>query len=71
MYQVRSEVLTGKSEFKPWEIKNIEQIWAEVLIIYNNGESLILASSLTEASETAQIEELANKPFSFCKNKWI
>ncbi|GCD11638.1 hypothetical protein Ctaglu_32610 [Clostridium tagluense] len=46
----------GSSEFKPWDIKDIDQIWAEVLMMYNNGESLILASSLTEAAETAQIE---------------
>ncbi|MCB2312107.1 virulence-associated E family protein [Clostridium tagluense] len=46
----------GSSEFKPWDIKDIDQIWAEVLMMYNKGESLILASSLTEAAETAQIE---------------
>nr|WP_253199373.1 virulence-associated E family protein [Clostridium tagluense] len=46
----------GSSEFKPWDIKDIDQIWAEVLMMYNNGESLMLASSLTEAAETAQIE---------------
>ena len=46
----------GSSEFKPWDIKDIEQIWAEVLMMYNNGESLILDNTLTEAAETAQIE---------------
>ncbi|MBU3188271.1 virulence-associated E family protein [Clostridium bowmanii] len=46
----------GISEFKPWDIKDIDQIWAEVLMMYNNGESLILESSLTEVAETAQIE---------------
>ena len=46
----------GGSEFKPWDIKDVEQIWAEVLVMYNNGESLILDNSLIEAAETAQIE---------------
>ena len=46
----------GGTEFKPWDIKDVEQIWAEVLMMYNNGESLILGNTLTEAAETAQIE---------------
>ena len=48
--------VTGNSEFKPWDIKDTQQIWAEVLMLYNSEESLILDSSLTDAAESAQIE---------------
>lgn len=44
------------SKLKPWDIKDIDQIWSEALEMYNKGESLILGSSLNEAAEKAQIE---------------
>ena len=46
----------GNCEFKPWDIKDTEQIWAEVLMLYNSGESLILDSSLADVAESAQID---------------
>lgn len=46
----------GNSEFKPWDIKDLDQIWAGVLKMYNSGESLILDSPLADAAESAQIE---------------
>jgi putative DNA primase/helicase len=48
--------VNGRSEFKPWDLKDIEQIWAEALMMYNKGETLILDNSLTGAAESAQIE---------------
>lgn len=44
------------SRLKPWDIKDIDQIWSEALEMYNKGESLILDTSLSEAAEKAQIE---------------
>ncbi|WP_413228446.1 VapE domain-containing protein [Clostridium sp. CS001] len=48
--------VNGRSEFKPWDLKDIDQIWAEALMVYHKGESLILDNSLTEAAELAQID---------------
>ena len=48
--------VNGNCEFKPWDIKDTEQTWAEALLMYNSGESLILDSSMTDAAESAQIE---------------
>lgn len=53
-------VKTPGGQKKPWDIKDeeVKQIWAETMVLYNKGESLILPDSLIEEAEKAQIEAL-------------
>lgn len=50
--------VSGETKDKPWNIKDINQIWSEVLFYYNKGESLILSKSAESYANTAQIEAL-------------
>ena len=34
--------VTGAGKYKPWELKDVDQIWAEALEYYHNGEELFL-----------------------------
>ncbi len=48
----------GDTKDKPWEIEDIDQIWAEVLHYYNKGERLILSKKAESYASVAQIEAL-------------
>lgn len=44
----------GSSVKKPWQISNVEQVWAEALMYYRSGEELILKK---EDAEMAYMEQ--------------
>ena len=46
--------VSGKSKLKPWDIKDVDQIWAEAIYRYNEGESLYLRGKLEEDAKKAQ-----------------
>ena len=50
--------VSGETKDKPWEIKDIEQIWAEVLLYYEEGERLTLSKKAEAYASIAQIDAL-------------
>ena len=50
----------GSKKDKAWDMKpqDIEQIWAEVVYLYENGESLILSGKAQDYADEAQIDAL-------------
>ncbi|MGF7185294.1 putative P-loop ATPase [Desulfitispora alkaliphila] len=48
----------GSRGDKPWDIKDVEQIWAEVMDYYNQGEILILSDKAEEIASEAQVDAL-------------
>ena len=52
--------VTGEGKFKPWDLKeeDIEQIWAEVVVIAKKGEKLFLPADLEEFAKTEQREAM-------------
>ena len=50
--------VSGKGAFKPWEIKDIDQIWAEAVAKYKDGEPLYLDNTLEKEAVQAQIDAL-------------
>lgn len=52
--------VTGDSKYKPWEVKDIDQIWAEALYLYNAGEELILKGKEADFAYESQREAMEN-----------
>ncbi len=50
--------VSGETKDKPWEIKDIDQIWAEVLLYYEKGERLTLSKKAEAYASVAQIDAL-------------
>lgn len=48
----------GNSKGKAWELKDVDQIWAEALEKYRAGEELFMGAIEINAAEEAQIEAL-------------
>ncbi|MBV4425275.1 virulence-associated E family protein [Clostridium tyrobutyricum] len=49
---------TGSKIIKPWDIKYVDQIWAEVMEYYRQGESLILSDKAEKIANKAQTDAL-------------
>lgn len=44
--------VSGKSKLHPWDLKDVDQIWAEAIVRYNEGEELFLKGEVaTKANE--------------------
>lgn len=52
--------VSGVSTKKPWEIENIDQIWAEAIYRYNEGEELILTGKAVELAYGEQQDAMEN-----------
>lgn len=52
--------VTGTGIHKPWELKNIEQIWAEILYRYREGEKLMLENDIATYAYGVQQDALEN-----------
>lgn len=52
--------VSGVSAKKPWEIENIDQIWAEAIYRYNEGEELILTGKAVELAYGEQQDAMEN-----------
>lgn len=52
--------VSGISTCKPWELSDIEQIWAEVIFKYNEGEELILTGKEAELAYNEQQDAMEN-----------
>jgi len=50
--------VSGETKDKPWEIKDVDQIWAEVLLYYEKGERLTLSKEVEAYASKAQIDAL-------------
>lgn len=48
----------GSDELKPWDLKDVDQIWAEALVKYKAGEKLFLEGELEETAQRIQLEAL-------------
>lgn len=48
----------GSRVDKPWNIKDVDQIWAEVMEYYSKGESLILSDEAEKIAGAAQVDAL-------------
>ncbi|WP_296969128.1 virulence-associated E family protein [Tepidanaerobacter sp. EBM-38] len=48
----------GDTKLKPWDIDDVDQIWAEVMEYYHQGESLILSNKAEEFANAAQVDAL-------------
>ncbi|MGE5417495.1 MAG: VapE domain-containing protein [Acidobacteriota bacterium] len=46
--------VTGNGRYHAWELTEVEQIWAEAIKRYNDGEELFLKGSLAEEAVTQQ-----------------
>ena len=44
----------GESKHKPWEIEDVDQIWAEALVKYELGEELFLTGEIAEEAMVQQ-----------------
>ena len=44
----------GNGKFKPWDLKDVDQIWAEAIEYYRRGEDLFLTGELAEAASLQQ-----------------
>ncbi len=49
-------VVTGESQKKPWDLTQaeVDQIWAEVRVMIDTGETLLLSKEAAQAAECAQ-----------------
>lgn len=50
--------VSGESTKKPWELTDIDQIWAEALQIYKNGEDLFLKGDEAQMAISAQVDAM-------------
>lgn len=46
--------VSGKSKYRPWELRDVDQIWAEAIYFYEQGEELYLTPTLADAAYTMQ-----------------
>ena len=50
--------VSGKSEKKPWNLEDVDQIWAEAIFRYKEGEELFLKGELASKADIAQKEAM-------------
>ena len=48
--------VTGCGKYHPWELTDVDQIWAEAIERYNSGEELFLTGSLEDEAVSQQRE---------------
>ncbi|AEE92540.1 Virulence-associated E family protein [Tepidanaerobacter acetatoxydans Re1] len=48
----------GSQNLKPWDLKDVDQIWAEAIVRYRAGEKLFLEGALEETAQKVQLEAL-------------
>lgn len=46
--------ITGKGKHRPWELTDVDQIWAEAVEYYNRGEELFLKGKVAEQAYAMQ-----------------
>lgn len=46
--------VTGKGKFHPWELTEVDQVWAEAVEYYNRGEELFLKGEIADAAYAQQ-----------------
>lgn len=50
--------VSGKSEKKPWNLEDVDQIWAEAIVRYKEGEELFLKGEVAIKADIAQKEAM-------------
>ena len=50
--------VTGCGKYHPWELTDVDQIWAEAIERYNSGEELFLTGSLEDEAVSQQREAM-------------
>lgn len=50
--------VSGISTYKPWDLKEVDQIWAEAIVAYKDGEKLFLKGEVATMAYDAQKEAL-------------
>jgi len=50
--------VSGVSTYKPWDLKEVDQIWAEAIVAYKEGEELFLKGEVAAMAYDAQKEAL-------------
>jgi len=48
----------GSDGLKPWDLNDVDQIWAEAIVRYKAGEKLFLEGELEETAQRIQLEAL-------------
>ena len=51
-------MVSGNSTLKPWDLKEVDQIWAEALYRYEEGEELYLKGDVSKMAKIAQQEAM-------------
>ena len=51
-------MVSGNSILKPWDLKEVDQIWAEALYRYEEGEELYLKGDVSKMAKIAQQEAM-------------
>ena len=51
-------MVSGNSNLKPWDLKDVDQIWAEALYRYEQGEELYLKGDVSKMAKIAQQEAM-------------
>lgn len=46
--------VSGRSKYKPWEMKEVDPIWAEAIHVYKEGENLYLEGEMAKIAESIQ-----------------
>ena len=46
--------VNGNSKYHPWDLRDVDQIWAEAIHYYDEGEALYLSSTLADAAYIMQ-----------------
>jgi len=52
--------VSGDSKFRPWELNDIDQVWAEALMLYENGEELFLKGEVAAEAANEQRDAMEN-----------
>jgi putative DNA primase/helicase len=50
--------VTGKGKYHAWELKDVEQVWAEAIEIYKSGEDLFLTGDVARQAYEAQQQSM-------------
>jgi len=50
--------VSGHSKYKPWELKDVDQVWAEAIEYYRNGEQLFLKDDIAIEAYNQQREAM-------------
>ena len=51
-------MVSGNSILKPWDLKEVDQIWAEAIYRYEEGEELYLKGDVSKMAKIAQQEAM-------------